>query len=85
MNFSSQTGKVQNEQKLFQCNICDKNFLKMSTLNRHIAFIHAEKCIEKCEICDKEYPKRSSLKLHIKSIHEKRNHSGAMFPLNTFS
>ena len=36
----------------FQCEICDKKFMKKQILNKHIASIHEEKKPNQCNICD---------------------------------
>ena len=53
-----------NEEKIFQCNHCERSCKDILTLNNHFNNIHKEKKF-KCEKCGKMFPFGSRLELHM--------------------
>ena len=48
---------------MFKCQICDKRYLSIETLNQHIK-IHDESKAFKCDVCLKVFPYKSKLQIH---------------------
>ena len=58
--------EVQNDSK---CGFCDKTFVCLANLQRHIKEIHS------CERCDKVFKQKHDLKNHVKLVHKgEKNH-----------
>ena len=56
--------------KLFQCELCNKTFALVATLNWHKKVIHYEKLMYSCDVCEKIFTQISHLKEHFIRIHE---------------
>ena len=54
------------ETKRVTCKICDRSFFDKSTLNRHIAAVHATNRPHVCPDCNKAFSIKSLLQQHIK-------------------
>ena len=64
---------VKNHEKLFKCDICDKDFLSIRNIRKHMANIH--KMLEKleikmntCDICNEKFA-QTNLEVHKKMFH----------------
>jgi len=57
------------DDKLFNCDSCDKTFKTSKNLKEHIYKMHTAKLME-CDFCDKTFKRTSHLKLHLKKIHK---------------
>ena len=69
-----QFSKLNNQnEKQFQCKLCDAKFASNFRLKEHIAGVH-EKSI-KCDICSKNFQTQQKVTRHIKNVHEgKKSH-----------
>ena len=53
-----------------ECDLCDKTFVEMSNLKRHINLKHSSRQqTNTCDKCDKTYTNISSLKRHVNTVH----------------
>ena len=52
------------------CNICDKKFMKKSTLNQHMVVHTGTINNVKCDICNKTFTRLTSMNRHIKKSHK---------------
>jgi hypothetical protein len=68
--------------KLFNCEICDKNFERKYELKKHIIIVHDENLsnvrfvmkylkLFKCDICDKIFERKYELRKNITIVHDK--------------
>ena len=61
----------QDIKELFSCDQCDKSYLTMHSLKRHIRDIHQDiKEVFACDHCDKTYPTKDSLGRHTRITHK---------------
>ena len=61
------------ENKTFQCDMCEKKFMSTNSLRVHKKF----NCHDKikaffCELCGKNYSRKQKLDQHINAVHEKK-------------
>ena len=56
----------------YECNSCEKGFLKEETYKRHILTDHAGLKPFKCAICGTELSAKKALKVHMASFHENK-------------
>ena len=56
----------------YECNSCEKGFLKEETYKRHILTDHAGLKPFKCAICSTELSAKKALKVHMASFHENK-------------
>ena len=56
----------------YECNSCEKGFLKEETYKRHILTDHAGLKPFKCTICSTEFSAKKALKVHMASFHENK-------------
>ena len=52
------------------CNICNKKFVDISSVKRHVKEVHDEVKPYLCDRCDKCFSRERELKNHIKIVHE---------------
>lgn len=52
------------QRKSFVCEVCHKNFLQKSHLDRHL-LIHTGDKPFSCEVCEKQFSDKSNLKNHL--------------------
>ena len=71
-------------QELFKCHVCDKEFdqygLELHFITNHnleeeedikkSSLVHDENIKNKCELCGKSFSRKSHLDRHMKSVHE---------------
>lgn len=63
------------EDRVFECENCDKCFINKSSLVMHLINKHDRKDLDigtKCHDCDKIFRDRGKLKRHIETVHEKK-------------
>ncbi|XP_055371904.1 zinc finger protein 879-like [Condylostylus longicornis] len=65
---SSKILKVKKEKKRYICHICDRNFLGITDLKRHL-LVHTGEKPHKCPNCDKTFRQTVCLKNHIAAVH----------------
>ena len=59
-----------NDDKKYQCELCDKSYLEKDSLDRHMQYKHRKKPTKfKCEVCESTFSYESSLVRHIKKKH----------------
>ncbi|XP_055524931.1 zinc finger protein 436-like [Wyeomyia smithii] len=59
-------------EKQLSCDVCDKTFTRVATLNRH-KVLHGGEWKHKCELCGKAYPRKESIAKHLeKHTHAKK-------------
>ena len=56
------------DEKIFNCNSCDRKFKRIYNLNQHTIMVHKKKPT-KCEICDKSFADERLMKSHISAKH----------------
>ena len=54
-----------------KCELCNKLFSRIFTLNRHIAVVHEKQKKYQCHICNKCFGRQVHVQLHIDSVHDK--------------
>ena len=54
---------------LFQCNLCDKEFVHKANLETHVDIDHFGIKKFSCTICDKKFKRKQNLNMHLKMIH----------------
>ena len=59
---------------VYQCNVCDKLFPRLTSLDDHIDTIHEQILKLVCDICNKVFTNGHSLKRHKNSIHSNDVH-----------
>ena len=67
---SINTTSDQEEKKQFQCEICNANFGRKGTLDRHVGTVHEGKKQFKCDICNGSFGQKAALKNHVATVHE---------------
>ena len=71
VTFKDFATSIQQDEKPFNCDICNRGFTVKRTMKRHIAAVHGGiKPFKKCNTCDKVFAHTSSLKRHVTSVHE---------------
>ncbi|XP_037820678.1 zinc finger protein 43-like [Lucilia sericata] len=55
----------------FNCELCHKNFVQKSSLNRHVREQHLQPGLYQCKQCGLRFSKKYNLQMHIKNIHTK--------------
>ena len=51
------------------CSFCEKHFVSVTTLRRHMRTVHLESCYT-CNLCGKYYNRTDNLLRHCRSAHE---------------
>ena len=72
VNIPQDTRKMP-ENKKFQCEVCDKYFVKKGTLRDHMN-IHTKEKQYKCLICGKLFHRKRSIREHVKLHHAGKKH-----------
>ncbi len=66
-----QVNTRENKWKVFSCTLCDKSFLQIGSLTRHVDAIHHELKLFSCAMCEKSFARKNSLAMHIDAVHNK--------------
>ena len=56
--------------KRITCNICNKSFTRVFTLNHHMRSVHEREKPFFCDICHSSFSQKSNLSHHVKAVHE---------------
>ena len=63
---------IEQEEKLYKCEFCDKSFNLNQGLIRHVQKDHEGTAISTCHICLRKFQSEESLKIHIKMKHDNK-------------
>ena len=66
--------KFDENQILFKCEICDKEFKNSNGLKRHFKFVHRLEKEYQCNICQNVYKLKDQLTLHVRSVHDNKKY-----------
>ena len=69
LNFHQRAHKPANEQKIFSCHVCGKEFKRNGALNKHV-LIHSDDRPFVCMICGATFKSNSNLSTHVKAHSE---------------
>ena len=58
--------------KIYKCEICDKEFKINNTLKKHFNIVHNFVKEHQCNICQKDFNFQSQLTKHVKNAHENK-------------
>ena len=75
-------------EKIFKCESCIKQFDKKYSLKRHIRSVHEGIKDHKCHNCEKTFSRSSDVNRHIKNVHEekkKKNIAASKSQQNNFT
>ena len=63
---------IEQEEKLYKCEFCDKSFNLNQGLIRHVQKDHEGTAISRCHICLRKFQSEKSLQIHIKMKHDNK-------------
>ena len=58
------------QEKSFECDLCESKFTQKESLKAHIASVHEEEKLFECDIYENAFTQKENLKVQIASIHE---------------
>ena len=57
-------------EKKFPCEVCNKLFIEIRLVKRHMTEVHEGVRSHKCESCGKMFARKSNLKIHVDKVHK---------------
>lgn len=63
---------VHEQQRPFQCNVCDRSFGRKGVLKKHVQVVHQHSRKFECDVCSISFGLKSDLKRHVQSVHQKK-------------
>ena len=68
-NLKKENEETIHKEKMYMCDICNKNSKTTSDLNRHIESVHGGRKF-KCDICSSNFIQKGHLKMHTETVHD---------------
>ena len=65
---------LEEKNKIYKCEICDKEFKNINGLRKHFNIVHNFVKEHQCNICQKVFMIHSQLTSHVKIGHENKKH-----------